>query len=544
MPLRKTDMDTTEPQKNAAQTFAAEFLRQYRLSGNYLREHIAALARLASSDNADDVKAATGAIFASLVEALADSFEPQAVTLYNRVFAQLIDFCRKTEQGERFDRELANFGLEREEDFIARAERLRHIRRLQQCAEEKRRIKRAIVLSRVTLGADVAVTSIVIERLKTEFPNAEIVLVGGSKAVELFGGDARLRFNEIQYQRAGTLTERLLSWLEVLRSVRQLLAGLSEEEYFIADPDSRLTQLGLLPLVAEPDYDNPKTISPKSRPQIFDNYLFFPSRELGNRTSHSISELTSVWLNAVFDGDEKTLPCLRLKASDKDLAKALIRRMRQQDGRPIVAINFGIGENLCKRVSDGFEKQLVTRLLENGVKIIFDKGFGDGEIERANAVLAEAERLTYENRKLKILEIDETNLPTLLNGKPPETKANQAIAANANLTDAIATDALAADVLVWQGRIGLLAALIGESNLYIGYDSAGQHIAAALGVPCVDVFAGYSSPRMLERWRPTGKADSQVIAVDTSQGEMDDAAIIRQTLQQAVLLLENGKRFL
>jgi hypothetical protein len=37
------------------------------------------------------------------------------------------------------------------------------------------------------------------------------------------------------------------------------------------------------------------------------------------------------------------------------------------------------------------------------------------------------------------------------------------------------------DLAVWRGRIGLLAALIGQSDLYIGYDFAGQHIAAAMG---------------------------------------------------------------
>ena len=50
------------------------------------------------------------------------------------------------------------------------------------------RIQRIIVLSRVTLGADVAITSVIIERMKRNFPLAEIVLAGGSKAPQLFGG--------------------------------------------------------------------------------------------------------------------------------------------------------------------------------------------------------------------------------------------------------------------------------------------------------------------------------------------------------------------
>jgi ADP-heptose:LPS heptosyltransferase len=130
-------------------------------------------------------------------------------------------------------------------------------------------------------------------------------------------------------------------------------------------------------------------------------------------------------------------------------------------------------------------------------------------------VLEEALHATYQGRKIKIMEVDETSLQRLL-GEP----------------------AIDADIVVWQGRIGMLAALIGESNLYIGYDSAGQHIAAALGVPCIDLFAGFTSPRMLARWHPTGSGDSRVIAVDTLHNKMDTDAVFRQTLQHLSEMLK------
>ena len=106
---------------------------------------------------------------------------------------------------------------------------------------------------------------------------------------------------------------------------------------------------------------------------------------------------------------------------------------------------------------------------------------------RADAVIREA---LAENPGARAVEADEESIEGLIRSN----------------------DLSAADLFVWRGRIGLLAALIGRSDLYIGYDSAGQHIAAALGVPCIDVFAGFSSPRMLDRWRPTGVAASRVIA--------------------------------
>jgi ADP-heptose:LPS heptosyltransferase len=524
MPADTIGMDNAEQQEINPQTFAAEFLGAFQNSGSYLRESLEALARLASSENAETAKLATGAIFKSLVEKLADSFEPQAVTLYNRLFAQLIHFCRNTVQGEMLDRELADFGILREEDLLARAERLRYTRQLNKSAADKQKLKRAVVLSRVTIGADVAVSSVVIERLKMEFANAEIVLLGGAKTAELFGGDARIRFSDIRYQRAGTLTARLSSWLQVLQGVRQLTAGLNADEYLIADPDSRLTQLGLLPLVAENfalKQGNEQNVKRQSgvrateKAPLVNQYLFFPSRELGSRTRHSISELTALWLNAVFGVEQKVLPRLSLKSADKEFAGQLVARMRQADRRPLVAVNFGVGENPLKRLSEDFEKQLIGHLAQNGARLIFDKGAGDGEIERANLVLEEALHATYQGRKIKIMEVDETSLQRLL-GEP----------------------AIDADIVVWQGRIGMLAALIGESNLYIGYDSAGQHIAAALGVPCIDLFAGFTSPRMLARWHPTGSGESRVIAVDTLHNKMDTDAVFRQTLQHLSEMLK------
>jgi ADP-heptose:LPS heptosyltransferase len=55
--------------------------------------------------------------------------------------------------------------------------------------------------------------------------------------------------------------------------------------------------------------------------------------------------------------------------------------------------------------------------------------------------------------------------------------------------------------------------------LYVGYDSACQHLAAALGVPVIDIFAGHRSPRMLERWRPSGPGKVTMVVVDGKGSE-------------------------
>src|SRR5260221_9688048 len=68
------------------------------------RDVINQLAGLALSTEPDVAEQATRAIFASLVERLADSFEPDAAALYNRVFAQIIQLCRSDSRAAALDR--------------------------------------------------------------------------------------------------------------------------------------------------------------------------------------------------------------------------------------------------------------------------------------------------------------------------------------------------------------------------------------------------------------------------------------------------------
>jgi ADP-heptose:LPS heptosyltransferase len=77
-----------------------------------------------------------------------------------------------------------------------------------------------------------------------------------------------------------------------------------------------------------------------------------------------------------------------------------------------------------------------------------------------------------------------------------------------------------AQVERWSGSFAGFASIIAGSQLYVGYDSAGQHVAAACGIPQIAIFAGFPCPRMFARWRPAG----QVIRVDDPHPE----AVLKQ----------------
>ena len=494
----------------------SDFLTEFSERGAYARDHVTRLAELAAADDEQVAEPATRAFFRSLVERLADSFDPAAVSLYNKAFAQLIQTSRRAKRGRLLDQRLTEFGLITEDHLLARADRLRSswerrhpclpaVDHTQHAGSVRSGLSRVIVLSRVTLGADVAITSVMLERFKQIFPNAEIVLVGGRKASELFAGDSRITFKEIGYPRGATAIDRLLAWLPLLDCVRELAGGV--DECLIVDPDSRLTQLGLLPLTDDDARDEHNRSSGRRYANGGVRYLFFPSREYGHDSSASLSELSSAWLDEVFGVSQVSYPYVSPSRADLDAARSLVKRLNH-DARPIVTINFGVGENPSKRVGEKFERELVSSLLSDGATIVLDKGAGTGEAQRAESVIAFARQAS--SKSLQTIEVDEGNLPKLLGA-----------------------DRLEAELLVWSGRVGLLAALIGESDLYIGYDSAGQHIAAAFGVPCVDVFAGFSSRRMLDRWRPTGKGETRVIVEPAVSAD----TILAETLRHARGLL-------
>src|SRR5205807_199439 len=125
--------------------------------------------------------------------------------------------------------------------------RYRRVRAPRKLDGDPSSVNKIFVLSRVSLGADIAVTSVVLDAAKKRFPSAEIYFAGLRKGWDLFAADSRINHLPVSYGRSGTLHERLAVW-PALRD------ALSIPRSIVIDPDSRLTQLGLLPVCSEEDY--------------------------------------------------------------------------------------------------------------------------------------------------------------------------------------------------------------------------------------------------------------------------------------------------
>ncbi len=422
-------------------------------------------------------KAASEALFGIVVEGLCDDFEDPQTGTYNRVMSQVVGMCRRLPAGREMDSRLSGFGLTSDGDVLRRIEALRGAGPE---AWEGAPPDKIVLLSRMTIGADVAVTSVLIQRLGAAFHGAEMVLVGGANLPSIFSGRPRLRFREIEYARRGGLLERFGTWHRLLDILAEEAAS-SAGRLMVVDPDSRLSQLGVLP-VAEPAC-----------------YRFFNSRTDAPGVSRmAMSELANAWADRVAGPGAHVHPAVWLPAETALRGAALAGALRGQGARRLAAVNLGVGGNPRKRLSDGFEIGLLSHLLKDpGTVVVLDMGAGQEELERSERLLTALGAAGVRTARCRF------------GGEPPRMQGG-------------------GGVLAVECGIGEIAAVISRCDEFIGYDSACQHIAAALGVPAYIVFAGSNNPRFVRRWRACGPGRVEVIHVDTlSRSTMfDDEDII------------------
>lgn len=337
-------------------------------------------------------------LFTVLAEGLSDRFDPRLSEPYARIFAEVIAGVLPAHKAE---------------DLV---EHYRRVRRPRRVEGDPRTV---FVLSRVTLGADVAITSVVLDGVKRRFPEARIVFAGPRKSYELWASDPRIGHLPVSYGRGGSLRDRIAVCPE-----------LAEPDSIVVDPDSRITQLGLVPVCPE------------------DRYYFFDSRACGGDGADSLGCLARRWVMDTFGVAD---------------ARACVAPAEQPEGASI-AISLGVGENPAKRLEDPFERKLIEALASRA-DVIVDAGAGGEEAGRVRRAIGD--------------------LP----------------------------------VKVWSESFAGFASIISRSRLYVGYDSAGQHVAAACGVPLVTVFAGAPCERFRQRWRATGSGPIEVIRAESRDTE-------------------------
>lgn len=433
-------------------------------TGLPLRDAIELLCEINSHPDPDFSKLGLNALFPNLIEKLNDSFDPTLCEIYDRVFAQVISFCRRLPEMKSFDDALNRFNLPDENSIFSRKRKL--VTNSISLSNDLP-LKKILFLSRVTIGADVAVTSVLMAHLKNVFPDTELVLLGSNKLHELYGGDPKIRVSEIRYGRGATLNSRLLSWLDVVKAVDEELFGLRNDQFCIFDPDSRLSQLGLLP------------ISQKDS-----NYFFFESRSFTSNGLSSLGQLSAFWSNEICAFPQHSFPFISLPLQKKSIGELITSHL----DRPIISISFGVGGNEAKRLNLAVEVELISSLL-NSFTVIIDSGFSPSELALAH----ELESIFY-SKGIQVLRLSENSFYQFSS-----------------------KDFFGRRLLFWEGSIGSFASLISFSDQYLGYDSSGQHLAAAAGVPVLTIFSDSCSTLFVERWRPWGKSKTYFALISAAQ---------------------------
>ncbi|MDH3394407.1 MAG: hypothetical protein OEL66_10395, partial [Desulfobulbaceae bacterium] len=379
-------------------------------------------------------------LYGRIVEPLCDDFSTSGAQICNLVLQRIIDFVRHVPQGKGMHCRLAALGFNDSDTLAKRYQRL--LQPVPLVDRDRGQIRRVVVLSRVTVGADIVIATIVVHRLLAALPAAEVVLVGPAHLPHCFAEIDRVSCLQLPYERDGSLVDRLVVWESLEKLIREQGEGLAPGEMVLVDPDSRLSQLGLLPLLAEEDT------------------WFFPSRfDQEDGGNSSLSEQVNGWLDSLLGQKSLQPPVVSLPEALLSGTRLFLENLRRNGCRQVIVINFGVGGDGKKRLGEPFETRLPLVLLEamENTVVIVDSGCASDEKEWVRSQLAE-----YQSSGIQTDFVEEDKLADLQIG-------------------------FSHGVVGFHGSIGGIGGLIAGADVFFGYDSCCQHLAGALETPSVIV---------------------------------------------------------
>jgi len=466
---------------------ADSFLDNYYRDLTYNGDFLELLCQIATfRENPRIATYSSSVIFKTIIEKLCDSFEESDNHTYRQVMVQIVDFCRKLPFAGQIDRKLSEFGMFSAEELLERSKRLSM---QPQKAFKGANAKKIFILSRVTIGADIAITSIIIRRLMEICPDATFVIIGNEKLSELFGANSRIKVINLVYSKKEMLFDKLMKWVHVVEIIEKESSGYNKGDIVLIDPDSRLSQLGILPCIEEKYYYywNSRLVAPSS----------------GN-VSFSVD--TNRWLNSMITDDAILEPKLWLKPQYKTEAHQFVKYIRQSGAAKVIVVNFGVGGDTDKRVSLFFEQKILSHILSiDNVALLLDKGISREEETRADRLV----------KQLGGTEVSLSNEASLLG------------------------QCAGAGLYTMKTSIGQISGLIEAADGYIGYDSACQHIAAAVNTNCITIFVTKKSVRFVNRWSCYGKKFRYTLYVDSTKTDNKDYT--DDTLYRFANLLRNSE---
>ena len=445
--------------KELERTFMSRFYRGKQPDLEYPK----ILCRLALSSDPLTAETAVKYLYNRIIEQLCDDFSERGAQLAARILAYIVPATIDKLGESKMAAILYQRGLDTEDKLLKNLHATDS--RQNVCFSRQERIGKIIILSRVTVGADIAITGVMARRLSAAFPAAELVFIGPKHLPQLFHDLPHCRFLSLDYIRRGSIHDKIAFWPELVEMVENESSTCRQGEVLVFDPDTRLTQLGLLP------------------PCPPERYFHFNSRtRKPEGASPGLTVIVNEWLDQILGKQALVYPWVSLLAEHEEKAATFCGMLRNNGCRQIISINFGVGNDQRKRIADPFEDEVLQTLLqqENTI-ILLDTGIGTEEKNRAeNLLQAAAAR----------------NVRTSL--------SSESVLAAARID-------YAHGIVALRASIGMFGALIDKSDGFVGYDSCCQHLANALEVPACIVFTGHRNERFLDRWSPANAAETTTI---------------------------------
>ena len=423
------------------------------------------IAEQCNSENELEQSAAIRCVFAELVEPWNDSFSMRGRNAYAAIFGRIV--WQTCEADNMLMNSLKMFNINTEEQL-----RNRHlVHRQGKALQVPATAKRIVVLSRVTIGADILLSSVVIKRLRERYPDAEIIITGNKKLYGLFGAMPQLKVESLDYARRGTLITRLRSWISLHEQIKDLKPDL------VVAPDSRLDQLGLLPICCK------------------EQYALWENLQLADATQ-SLSSLADQWICETLNLESEP-PVYPELAFSPDMQMLSDHMQELIADRPFIAVKLDYGGNSDKAVSREWEIEILRCMIDRGWRILIDRGFGEEELQNSDAVI----------RGVGMSAFDIS-----------ESDPDQGML----IRDVTEKDLNGTDIVRFYGSIAAWAACAKHCQLAFSYDSVGHHLAAALATPLVIAFTGYKDDAFPKAWQPRGPGEINMVCIPMDRKDNRD----------------------
>jgi len=485
------DIKIGELSPDLAEKYAYQAVNEFigaMKEGNILFDRIELLSGLAFHKNKEISDKVLEPMFGVLINELKKSFKKREGDAYLKIFPYFILAAKN--QSEIIKNWFEKMEISESnplEDLYKKSLELRKPKK-QLTQDEIKKIKKLIVLSRSTIGAEILASGVLLPQLIEQFKTAEIIFIDScgagaqvfnhprirlvDKFVNEKGEEISLRWNRKNI----SILERFEYTATLSEFISLEIDNLGQEEYIILDADTRLSQTGAMPISKENHY-----------------FIDTVMEDDDSERVESIAAVCGKHINRLLNTQNAGYPRVYLSERDKKIAQE-IWDFFGFDKKNMALVSFTSGIE-SKTLSPSFEKKFISKLIELGFTPLIERS-PDPQEDKKNV---EVVNYLRKNGK-EVLEIDLSKPLDILDKK------------------------IEAEVYTFQSKIGPLAALIEKSNLVVGYDSKNQHIAAAVSTPFITLFTGHINNIFLKRWTPISKNFFRIVEVE-KKGDYETEAL-------------------